>query len=250
MTHPAPSAGVAVAVVAVVVVVAYLLAALVAETPRAGSPLPAPPLPAVLRRQLRSTRRQAGVGVAAVAILIVAVLLWEPVALPVVLVVGLGVPAAYTDARELRLPDELTFALAATTTVAVIALQASGVQDGAVRAVLSGAGYALALLAFALFAPTGRTRSGEAGSVRTSTPAALGLGDIKLAVGLGVVLGWTSVTALTGAVFVTAAGHLLWLIGCTVARRAGYSRAMTATALGPWMVLGAAVALGLSLPQY
>jgi leader peptidase (prepilin peptidase)/N-methyltransferase len=244
MTHPATAAGVAVVVVAV----SYLLAALVAETPRAGSPLPAPPLPGVLRRRLTSTRAQTGVGVVAVAILVVAVLLWEPVYVPVVLVLGLGVPAAFTDARELRLPDELTYALAATTIVAVVALQAAGVGDGAVRAVLSGAGYALALLLFAVFAPTGKSLPAESGSVRTATPTALGLGDIKLAVGLGVVLGWSSVAAVTGAVFLTAAGHLLWLIGVTLARRGGHSRGMTATALGPWMVLGAVVVLGLSHP--
>ncbi len=111
-----------------------------------------------------------------------------------------------------------------------------------------GPGYALALLLFAVFAPTGPAVTAEAGSVRTAAPAALGLGDIKLAVGVGVVLGWTSVTVVIGAVFLTAAGHLLWLIGCTVARRTGRSYGMTATALGPWMVGGAVAALGLSLP--
>jgi prepilin signal peptidase PulO-like enzyme (type II secretory pathway) len=243
MSNPGAAAGVA----AVVVVVAYVLAALVAETPRPGSPLPAPPLPGALRRWVASTP-QVVVGVLVVAILVGVVLVWAPVFLPVVLLLCLGVPAAYTDARELRLPDELTYALAATTIVAVVALQATGVGDGAVRAVFSGAEYALALLLFAVFAPTGKTLPAESGSVRTATPTALGLGDIKLAVGLGVVLGWSSVAAVTGAVFLTAAGHLLWLIGVTLARRAGHSRGMTATALGPWMVLGAVVVLGLSHP--
>lgn len=243
-----PVAGWSAALTALVVAVAYLLAALVAETPRAGSPLPAPPLPGPLRRRLTSPHQKVAVGVVAVTVLVGAVVVWEPVSVPAALLLGLGIPAAYTDARELRLPDELTYTLAATTTVAVVVLQATGVGDGAVRAVLSGAGYALALLLFALFAPTGRTVSAEAGSVRTAAPAALGLGDIKLAVGLGVVLGWTSVAAVTGAVFFTAAGHLLWLIACTLARRGGWSRGMNATALGPWMVLGAAAALALSLP--
>jgi leader peptidase (prepilin peptidase)/N-methyltransferase len=240
--------GAAAVLAAVVVVVAYMLAALIAETPRPWSPLPAPPLPAALHRWLASTRRQVGVGVLVVAITVGVVLVWAPGFLPVVLLLCLGVPAAYTDARELRLPDELTYALAATTIVAVVALQAAGVGDGAVRAVLSGAGYALALLLFAVFAPTGKSLPAESGSVRTATPTALGLGDIKLAVGLGVVLGWSSVAAVTGAVFLTAAGQLLWLIGVTLARRGGHSRGMTATALGPWMVLGAVVVLGLSHP--
>lgn len=234
---------------AVVTTVAmYLLAALAAEIPRARSPLPAPQLPATVRRWLSSTRRQVWLGSAAVIVVASGATVLAPVYVPAVLLLCLGVPAAYTDARELRLPDELTYALAATTVVTVVSLQATGVGDGAVRAVLSGAGYAGALLLFALLAPTGNRVSAEAGSVATPTPAALGLGDIKLAVGLGVVLGWTSLTALTGALFLTAAGHLLWLIGVSLTRRAGHSRGMTATALGPWMVLGATTALVLSLP--
>ena len=235
---------------AFVAVVAYLLAALVAEAPRAGSPLPAPPLPAPVRRVLNTTTRKAVAGVAAVAVLVVVVAVWDSLYVPLALVLVLGVPAAYTDARELRLPDELTYTLAAVTTAAVLVLHLTGGGDGdgVLRAVLSGAGYSLALLLFALFAPTGRGRAAEAGSVRTATPAALGLGDIKLAVGLGVALGWTSVTAVTAALFLTAITHLLWLIAVTVAHRAGWSRSMTATALGPWMVLGAATTLALSLP--
>lgn len=242
-----PAVGVA-AVLALAGGVTYLLAALVAEAPRSGSPLPAPPLPAPLRRALSTTTRQATTGVVAVAVVVAGVAVWEPLSVPLALVLVLGVPAAYTDARELRLPDELTYTLAATTTAAVLVLHASGVGDGALRAVVCGAGYALALLLFALLAPTARPRSAQAGSVRTATPPALGLGDIKLAVGLGVALGWTSVTAVTGALFLTAAAHLLWLITVTVAHRAGWSRGMTATALGPWMVLGAVASLALSLP--
>lgn len=242
-----PSPGSVVGLAAVVAAAGYLLAALVADTPRAGSPLPAPPLPETLRRRLTGPRRHAAAGVVAVTVLVGAGVVWEPVGVPAVLLLGLGVPAAYTDARELRLPDELTYTLAATTIGAVIGLQLTGSGDGAVRAVLSGAGYGLALLLFALLAPTATTVSAEAGSVRTAAPA-LGLGDIKLAVGLGVGMGWTSVTAVTGAVFLTAAGHLLWLIACSTAHRLGYSRGMNATALGPWMVFGAAAALALSIP--
>lgn len=235
--------GWAVGLIALAVAV-YLLAAGVAETPRVGSPLPAPPLPGTSSR----SGLAAVVGVIIGAAVLGAVAVWAPVYTPAALLLILGVPAAYTDARELRLPDELTYTLAAATTVAVIILQVTGEGDGALRAVLSGAGYALALLLFAVLAPTGKTITAEAGRVRTATPAALGLGDIKLAVGLGVVLGWTSMTVLIGAVFLTATGHLLWLIGCTLARRAGRSYGMTATALGPWMVGGAVAALGLSLP--
>lgn len=246
-----PAAGWLVGVIALGGAVAYLLAAAVAQTARVGSPLPAPPLPGWGRRWLTGRHRQVvgGVlGVAAVVAVVAVVAVWEPGYVPVAVLLVLGVPAAYTDARELRLPDELTYTLAATATGAVLVLQLTGTGDGALRAALSGAGYALVLLLVALFAPTGRRAAAETGSVQTGTPAALGLGDIKLAVGLGVVLGWTSVTAVTGAVFLAAAGHLLWLIGCTAAHRCGLSRGMTATALGPWMVAGGVAALALSLP--
>ena len=243
-----PTAVVVGGALAFVAVVAYLLAALVAEAPRAGSPLPAPPLPAPVRRVLNTTTRKAVAGVTAVAVLVVVVSVWDSLYVPLALVLVLGVSAAYTDARELRLPDELTYTLAAVTTVTVLVLHLTGGGDGVLRAVLSGAGYSLALLLFALFAPAGRGRAAEAGSVRTATPAALGLGDIKLAVGLGVALGWTSVTAVTAALFLTAITHLLWLLTVTVTRRAGRSQGMAATALGPWMVLGAVAALALSLP--
>lgn len=243
-----PAAGGLVGVIALDGAVAYLLAATVAETARAGSPLPAPPLPGWGRRWLTGRHRQVVGGVLGVAAVVAVVAVWEPGYVPVAVLLVLGVPAAYTDARELRLPDELTYTLAATATGTVLVLQLTGTGDGALRAVLSGAGYALVLLLVALFAPTGRRAVAEAGSVQTATPAALGLGDIKLAVGLGVVLGWTSVTAVTGAVFLAAAGHLLWLIGCTTAHRCGLSRGMTATALGPWMVAGGVAALALSFP--
>ena len=245
-----PTPVVVAGVLAFVAVVTYLLAALVAEAPRAGSPLPAPPLPAPVRRVLNTTTRKAVAGVAAVAVLVVVVSVWDSLYVPLALVLVLGVPAAYTDARELQLPDELTYTLAAVTTVTVFVLHLTGGGDGdgVLRAVLSGAGYSLALLLFALFAPAGRGRTAEAGSVRTATPAALGLGDIKLAVGLGVALGWTSVPAVTAALFLTATTHLLWLLTVTVTRRAGRSPGMAATALGPWMVLGTVAALALSLP--
>lgn len=242
-----PSPGSVVGLAAVVAAAGYLLAGLVADTPRTGSPLPAPPLPETLRRRLTGPGRHAAAGVVAVMVLVGAGVVWEPVGVPAVLLLGLGVPAAYTDTRELRLPDELTYTLAATTIGAVIGLQLTGSGDGAVRAVLSGAGYGLALLLFALLAPTATTVSAEAGSISTAASPALGLGDIKLAVGLGVGMGWTSVTTVTGAVFLTAAGHLLWLIACSTAHRLGYPRGMSATALGPWMVFGAVTALALSL---
>ncbi len=170
--------------------------------------------------------------------------------IPVLLLLIFGIPAAITDARELRLPNELTYGLAATATAAVGILTAFGVPGSAVRALLCGVGYAGVLLAIAVFTPTGQPRGAEAGTAPAPAATALGLGDIKLAAGLGVVLGWTSLPALIAAIAVTAATHFLWIIGCTVARRAGQGSGMSGTALGPWMVLGAVVALYLAVPQH
>jgi len=170
--------------------------------------------------------------------------------LPALLLLVFGIPAAMIDARELRLPNELTYGLVVTATVAVGILTASGVPGSVVRALLCGVGYAGALLAIAVFTPTGHPRGAEVGTAPLPVATALGLGDIKLAAGLGVVLGWTSLPALIAAVAVTAITHFLWIIGCTVARRAGQGSGMSGTALGPWMVLGAVVALYLAVPQH
>jgi len=186
----------------------------------------------------------------AVAVFLLLVRGFTAAEIPALLLLVFGIPAAITDARELRLPNELTYGLVVTATVVVGILTAFGVPGSAVRAVLCSVGYAGVLLAIALFTPTGKPRGAEAGTAPAPPVTALGLGDVKLAAGLGVVLGWTSLPALIAAIAVTAATHFLWILGCTVARRAGQVSGMSGTALGPWMVLGAVVALYLAVPQH
>lgn len=189
------------------------------------------------------------VGVLLLAVPVLALLAsgLTPTRLPALFMVVFGVPAAVTDARELRLPNGLTYGLSATAITTVGILTAVGVPGSLPRALLCSFGYAAALLGIAIFTPTGRPRSTQAGSVAATSVTALGLGDIKLAAGLGVVLGWTSLPALTAAIALTAITHLLWVLCCAVARMIGHSSGMSGTALGPWMVLGAMVALYLAV---
>ncbi len=203
-------------------------------------------------RRSPATRWGATAAVVLLAVPVFAVLAhgFTPTRVPALLLVVFGVPAAVTDARELRLPNELTYGLAGTAALTVGVLATLGVPGSAVRALLCGLGYAAVLLAIAVCTPTGRTRGAEAGTAPAPAVTALGLGDIKLAAGLGIVAGWTSLPALTAALALGAVTHLLWSLGCTLARRTGHASGMSGTALGPWMVLGAVLALYLTLASH
>lgn len=174
---------------------------------------------------------------------------FSPARVPALLLVVFGVPAAVIDARELRLPDTLTYGLTGTSTAAVGILTACGVPGHPLLAVLCGLAYPAMLLAIAVLTPTGHPRRAEAGGVDAPSGTALGLGDIKLAAGLGIVLGWTSLPALTAAIAISAVTHLLWALGCAGARRTGHPSGLSGTALGPWMMLGAVLAVYLAMPQ-
>ncbi|MCK7628227.1 A24 family peptidase [Streptomyces sp. RS10V-4] len=131
---------------------------------------------------------------------------------------------ALVDRRVQRLPDVLTLPLAA---LAATALGAVGWLTGApapwLRALLGGLALAVGYLLLFLL-----------------NPAGLGLGDVKLALGLGVALGWYGWrTLLTGA----AAGLLLGAVHAAyllLVRRAGRRATMP---LGPFMITGAFLAL-------
>ena len=132
----------------------------------------------------------------------------------------LGVGLAFVDARVRRLPDPLTGALFAGVVVC-FALSGSYSRLGwaLAYAVLAG----LLYLTLALLPPGG-----------------MGMGDVKLALGVGLVLGWFGWHAvLLGllAGFALAGGYGFILI---VLRRAGRRDALPH---GPFMLLGALVAL-------
>lgn len=148
-------------------------------------------------------------------------------ATPAYLVVGLaGAAHAVIDARTHRLPDALTYpALVLTATLLGVAALATSDAARMGRALTGAAALGGAYLLLHL-----TNRRG------------LGLGDVKLALLLGLPAGWAG----WGAVWWT--GVLPFVLGgvaacaLVVVRRATRS---TAIAFGPWMLLGAGVTLAL-----
>lgn len=125
-----------------------------------------------------------------------------------------------------RLPDALTFRLApAALVIAGVASASTGDWFALLRAVLGGLALGAAYLVLLLLSRGG---------------AGLGLGDVKLAAGLGVLLGWFSWSAVLGG---TLAGFILgglWSAGLLISRRA---TRQTYIAFGPFMIGGAVLVL-------
>ena len=154
---------------------------------------------------------------------------WAP-ELPAYLWVGaLGVAMAYVDLREHRLPDPLTVAaLVGGGSLLAVAAAATGAWGAYGRAWLAAMAMFAAFLALALL-----------------RPADLGLGDVKLAGVLGLVLGWQGwgfvvVGAFLGFLFGGLTGVGLMLVG-----RAGRRSSIP---FGPFMLLGALVAVAWGRP--
>jgi leader peptidase (prepilin peptidase)/N-methyltransferase len=105
----------------------------------------------------------------------------------------LGVAAGLVDLRHSRLPDALTLPAAVVAPLLLLPLGAGAVGRGLLGACVAVVGY---------------------GAVHLLLPAALGLGDVKLAASLGMVLG----AASWGALFVAAA---LAAVGTAVVAVAG-----------------------------
>lgn len=146
-------------------------------------------------------------------------------ALPAVLfVAGLGVAMAYIDIRVHRLPDWLTYPAFA---VAAVGLAVAALVTGdwssygrawAAAAVLVGAFLVLALI-----------RPGE-----------LGLGDVKLAASLGLLLGWIGWGHVVLGAFLAFAFGGIYSAVLLVLRRAGRR---TAIPFGPFLLAGAFTAI-------
>ncbi|MEV0370443.1 A24 family peptidase [Streptomyces sp. NPDC050636] len=127
------------------------------------------------------------------------------------------------DWRVKRLPDELTLPLAAVAAGALGLVGWLTGESGAWRRALLG-GLVLGAFYLLLF---------------VVNPAGIGLGDVKLAVGLGVALGWYGWrTVVAGG----AAGVLIGALygaGLLLVRRVRREDRNTAMPLGPFMIIGA-----------
>ncbi|RNI22197.1 prepilin peptidase [Flexivirga caeni] len=125
-----------------------------------------------------------------------------------------------------RLPDALTYPLALLAVfIAAAASLSTGDWPALLRAVLAGPALGAAYLLLLVVSPGG---------------AGIGLGDVKLAVGLGVQLGWSSWTAVLTA---TMAGFVLggvWAAVLLIGRRATRN---TQIAFGPFMISGTVLTL-------
>lgn len=136
------------------------------------------------------------------------------------LLAPLGVLLAVVDFTVQRLPDVLTLPLAGAALILLAGAAAVPEHAGDWLTALYGA-LALGAAYFVLF---------------LINPGGMGFGDVKLALGLGAVLGWYGwATVLLG----TFAGFLfggLYGMGLVVARRAGRK---TSIPFGPFLIAGA-----------
>ncbi|MFC3503719.1 prepilin peptidase [Micromonospora krabiensis] len=138
---------------------------------------------------------------------------------------GWAVPLCFVDVAVHRLPDRLTGPAAAGTWVLLGLAASSGAGGGPwLRATLAGVG-------LALFFATTTLLLGRRG---------FGLGDAKLALGAGLLLGWYGWPVLVAGLLLALALSALVSLGLLVARRVRWSSHVP---FGPFLVLGTAAAL-------
>jgi leader peptidase (prepilin peptidase) / N-methyltransferase len=137
---------------------------------------------------------------------------------------ALGVAMAYVDISDHRLPDWLTYsALAAAAVLLAVAATIDGTWAS------YGRGWLGALAMTAAFAALALLRPGE-----------LGLGDVKLAASLGLLLGWLGWGQVILGAFLGFLVGGVYALGLVVLRRAGRR---TAIPFGPFMLVGALIAI-------
>lgn len=159
-----------------------------------------------------------------------------PVAVAVLLAVAIAV-ACIVDLRYLRLPDVLTLGSAAGAAVAVaVVTPTMGLPGGAVRTALTAA--AIGAVAFAGFLLVV-----SVAFQLVTRRSGMGLGDVKLALPLGLVLGWfggSGFDAVAMVIWAAMAGNLLGIVGGLVVTRLRPGREFP---FGPFLALGWLVVL-------
>ena len=139
--------------------------------------------------------------------------------------VAFGLPAVLVDATVQRLPDLLTWpCLAGVVALSLAQAMTSGSTPAGVRAIVAGAVVTGAFLALALF-------------------AGVGLGDVKLAASLGVVLGYVSWGAAAAGI---AAGFCIAGLQAVALLLIERRRVSAHIPLGPALLAGAFVVLVLT----
>lgn len=130
------------------------------------------------------------------------------------------------DAREHRLPRRWVWAMAAV--LGPLAPAAALAEGRSAAAVLSGGAWAV-LLWGGLFL-----------GLRLASPGSMGLGDVRLAPVLGWVVGTVSLPHALAALMAAFLLAGIWAAGLLLAHHAERSSRI---AFGPWMLLGAGLAL-------
>lgn len=149
-------------------------------------------------------------------------------------IAALCVPLAIIDFRELRLPNPLTLAVAVTAVATVVVGASGSGRTDWMTAMLLGS------LAF----------GGPLLLVHLVKPSAMGFGDVKLAAGLGLLLGWygpiLGLRALMWGLLL-AAPHSAWaLFQERRAKKSEVEVPRTRIAFGPYLILSALLILAFS----
>lgn len=198
------------------------------------------PIPLVVGRRLRRGTGTTSIAPVGLQILVVTTVMALAGAAVASATTGAGAVAATiaalvaasavaVDLAELRLPNVLTYSLIAGGAVVAVTGAFTGHTAHPWLALLAGVGYGLVMLVLALVSPRG----------------GYGLGDVKLAVGLGIWVGLDYPAAVAGALLY---GQLLILATLLMFYIAARRRPVAGTELaeaplGPALLAGAALAV-------
>ncbi len=136
-------------------------------------------------------------------------------------VAAFGVPLAFVDARQRRLPNLLVLGLAGSVGAAVVTTAVVNREAGSLARAVAGAAVTAAFFLAVYFL----------------APGQLGGGDVKLAVPLGAALAWFGWQTLV-------LGSLLpWLAAAIAVAIMRFGRRRTAIPMGPFLIAGALAAM-------